>query len=254
MRLRLGVVVLGALLAAGCTAEPGAPAPSGPSRSDPTPGSSPSAVSSVSAAPSSSAAATPSEIPEPTTTNTLPPPSAPTAPAPSTAGDLDARALPVPPGWRTVAREGGEEEGYLGNGSWLHGRDPRYAAFDAITIGCAPITRDDYPDPTAALEGTYDRSGEPGIGLVLQFAGPAQARAYFEQYVRQVDACRGPDAPVQIERLPSSRGLIDRRAYDDGSWTEIAGRVDRRVTLVILSDPGRDVDAAQADEIIAAMR
>ena len=192
----------------------------------------------------------PSEIPEPTTTNTLPPPAAPSKAAPSTAGGLDASSLPVPSGWKTIAREGGEEEGYLGNGTWVHERDPRYAAFDVITIGCEAVTRDDYTDPTAALEGTYQRKGEPGIGLVLEFATPAQAEGYFDLYRRQVAACQGDDAPVQITRVDSPTGLIDRRAYPDGDWTEVGNVNDRRVTLIILSDPGGRISARDARALL----
>jgi len=205
------------------------------------------------AAPSTQPDATttePSEIPEPTTTNTLPPPAAPTRAAPSTAGGLDASSLPVPSGWKTIAREGGEEEGYLGNGTWVHERDPRYAAFDVITIGCAAVTRDDYADPTAALEGTYERKGEPGIGLVLEFATPARASAYFALYRRQVAACQEDDAPVQITRVDSAAGLIDRRKYPDGDWTEVGNVSGRRVTLIILSDPGMRISASDARSLL----
>ena len=50
--------------------------------------------------------------------------------------------------------DGGDEEGFLGNGTWVHARDPRYAAQDVIAVGCAAVTRDDYADPTR-LEGNY---------------------------------------------------------------------------------------------------
>ncbi len=204
------------------------------------------------AAPGPTATAAP-EIPEPTTTNTLPPPPAPTTAAASTAGDLDAGSLPVPSGWRTVAGKGGEEEGYLGNGTWVHARDPRYAAFDVITIGCAQVTRDDYTDPTTALEGTYQRRGEPGVGLVLEFATATDARAYFDLYLEQVAACRGADAPVQISRLDTPTGLIDRRRYPDSDWTEVGNVVGRRVTLIILSDPKPGMTRTAAAALLAAI-
>ena len=103
--------------------------------------------------PSAGGTARPTVV-EPTTTNTLPPPAEPTKPAPTRAGPLTAASLPIPRGWRTVVRAGGPEEGYEGNGTWVHGRDPRYAALDVISIGCAAVTRDDYRDPIHALEGT----------------------------------------------------------------------------------------------------
>ena len=149
-----------------------------------------------------------------------------------------------------MARKGGEEEGYLGNGTWVHERDPRYAAFDVITIGCSAVTRDDYTDPTAALEGTYERKGEAGIGLALQFATPAQASAYFDLYRRQVAACQANDAPVTISRVASPTGLIDRRTYADGDWTEVGNVNGRLVTLIILSDPGLRISAADASLLL----
>jgi hypothetical protein len=191
---------------------------------------------------------------EPTTTNTLPPPPAPTAPAPSTAGDLTADALPVPAGWRTVVRAGGAEEGFQGNGTWVRARDPRYAASDVITIGCADITRDDYPDPVAALEGSYvDDGGAPGVGLALDFADDDAAAAYWERYTEQVQACSTLDEPVRTELLEGLPGLVDHRTYPDGRWTEVGRRSGARITLVILSDEGRTIGRAEARALLEQM-
>lgn len=253
MRLRVATctAAVALLLTAACSADPSnLGTPSGPASSaEPTARAS-GADSGSPTIPDSDV----SEIPEPTTTNTLPPPRAPTKAAPSTAGDLSAKSLPVPAGWRTIARAGGEEDGYLGNGTWVHARDPRYAAFDVITIGCSAVTRDDYTDPTTALEGTYARHSEPGIGLVLEFATASDATTYFDLYRQQVDACRGDGGPVQIRVLDSDTGLIDQRTYPDGDWTEIGKLVDRRVTMIILSDPGHGITAGQAESVLAAVR
>lgn len=159
----------------------------------------------------------------------------------------------MPAGWKTVARKGGSEEGYQGNGTWVHARDPRYAAHDVITLGCADITRDDYPDPVSALEGTYQRSGQPGIGLVLQFADAAKAKTYATAYRRQVASCRGADPPVRAKILPSSYGLIDQRSSSDGDWTEAVRLQDSRLTLVILSDPGHRVSRAQVESLLQSV-
>ena len=188
---------------------------------------------------------------EPTTTNTLPPPPPPSGPAPSTAGGLSATSLPIPSGWQTAVLIGGDDEGFLGNGTWVHARDPRYAAQDVIALGCAAVTRDDYADPTAALEGNYqDRSGGPGIGLVLEFDDEQAASDYFELYRRQVQSCTTRDEPVHTAILSGVSGLVDRRTYPDSKWTEIAERNDRRVTLIILSDPGHAVSKAAAERIL----
>lgn len=207
---------------------------------------------------SSAAPGTSAEPAEPTTTNTLPPPPAPTAAAPSTAGDLRAATLPVPAGWRTVARNGSDEEGFRGNGTWVHARDPRYAAQDVITIGCADVTRDDYPDPVAALAGDYvDRAKNPGVGLALQFADADAAGRYWARYVDQVRACRTLRDPVHTELVAEASAgadeIVDRRTYPDSEWTEVARRTDARITLVILTDAGHRLTATQARRLLAQM-
>jgi hypothetical protein len=53
--------------------------------------------------------------------------------------------------------------------------------------------------------------------------------------------------------MASPTGLIDRRTYPDGDWTEVGAVAGRRVTLVILSDPGHRIGAAQAQRLLAQM-
>ncbi len=239
----LAGTMLGCALATACTASP-----------QPSPPATPAASSSGATPGASAAPSAPTEEPEPTTTNTLPPPPAATTAPPSTAGRLDARSLPVPNGWRTTVLKDSDENGSRGNGTWVHARDPRYAAQDVITLGCADVTRDDYADPSNALEGNYrNDSGAPGVGLVLDFADQAAAAAYFGLYLRQVKAC-GPDAPVQTTIVSDSGGLIDRRTYPDSEWTEIAKQTGTAVTLVILSDPGHRMSRASAERVLAQIR
>jgi len=170
---------------------------------------------------------------------------------------LTARDLPRPAGWKPVARAGGAEQGYIGNGTWLQGRDPRYAAHDAMTIGCAPVTRDDYPDPVAALQGTYGKRGDttrPGIGLVLQFGSAQRAAAYYRRYLDQIRACTDPQGAVTATIVPSDLGLIDHRSYADGQqWTEVGALRGSRVTLVILTDPGHRIDRTAAEAILSQL-
>jgi hypothetical protein len=188
---------------------------------------------------------------EPTTTNTLPPPPPPSGPAPSTAGSLSAKSLPTPSGWQTAALEGGDEEGFRGNGTWVHARDPRYAAHDVIAVGCAAITRDDYPDPTAALEGNYiDPSGDPGVGLVLEFTDEQAATDYFQLYRDQVEACTTTDEPVHTTIISGTSGLVDRRIYPDSKWTEIVEQRGKIITLIILNDPDQAIGRASAQRIL----
>ena len=230
------------------------PAPTAPPTS-PTATASPSPGASATGSGTAAATAAPTVAAEPTTTNTLPPPPPPTAPAPSTAGDLDAKALPVPKGWRTVALDGGEEEGFEGNGTWVHERDPRYAAADTVGVGCSPVTRDDYTDPVAALEGNYEGPGRlPGVGLAMEFADSGAAERYFALYRKQVEACTRAAGPVRTTLIDGVDGLADHRRYDDGDWTEVGRQVGRRVVLVILSDPGHKIARAEAQAILDQVR
>jgi hypothetical protein len=250
---RLGAALLvlaGMVSLVACSGPETVPAPTAPPSSrtgTALPSSTASATGGGTAAPTAAATV----AAEPTTTNTLPPPPPPTGPAPSTAGELTAKALPVPKGWRTVALDGGEEEGFEGNGTWVHERDPRYAAADTIGVGCAPVTRDDYSDPIAALEGNYERSGRlPGVGLAMQFADPAAAERYFTLYRTQVEACTMAGGPVRTTLIADVDGLADHRRYDDGDWTEVGRQLGSRVVLVILSDPGHKITPAAAQAIL----
>lgn len=230
---------LSGLVLAACS--PSLPAPSPATTSAPPISATSAAVSSPSAPATG----------EPTTTNTLPPPPPPSGPAPTTAGSLTAESLPIPAGWETAVLEGSDEEGFEGNGTWVHARDPRYAAQDVITLGCATVTRDDYTDPDAALEGNYhNRSGDRGIGLVLEFDDELTATHYFELYRRQVRSCNTRNEPVRTRILSGLSGLVDRRTYPDSRWTEIAERNGRRITMIILSDPGHAISKDSAQRIL----
>jgi hypothetical protein len=257
-RLRTGLALAAITLTTGtaaCSVGEPLPSPTAPPTTA-TPATNSASPSGRTPAPTGTAVATPvTAVPvEPTTTNTLPPPSPPTAPAPSVAGELTADALPVPAGWRTVALDGGEEEGFEGNGTWVHALDPRHAAQDMIGVGCAPVTRDDYADPVAALEGNYaSKGGAPGVGRALQFADPDAARHYFDLYREQVEACTTKAGPVCITMITGVDGLADHRRYDDGEWTEVGRQAGDRVILVILSDPGGKIDRVAAQAILDQM-
>lgn len=120
-----------------------------------------------------------------------------------------------------------------------------------IGVGCAPVTRDDYTDPVAALEGNYaSKRGAPGVGLALQFADQDAARRYFDLYREQVEACTTKAHPVRTTMITGVDGLADRRRYDDGEWTEVGRQAGARVILVILSDPGGKIDREAAHAIL----
>ncbi|QDP94733.1 hypothetical protein FOE78_01300 [Microlunatus elymi] len=257
----LAGLAIGAVLLTGCSPS-SQPAPSPSTPASPSAGTSatPTPTSATSPASTGSGSPQPSLPPEPTTTNTLPPPPEPTAPAPKSAGPLTAKDLPVPAGWQQVVRAGGAEEGYRGNGTWVHGRDPRYAAQDTITVGCAGITRDDYPDPIAALEGSYGKRGatgsRPGVGLIMQFRSSADAQHYFSQYLTQIKACTDPDAQTYAKiTTTTEHSVIDQRTYDGSTdWTEIAAVQGNRATFIILTDPGHKINNKEAEAVLAKIK
>lgn len=252
------IIVASLLIMVACSAN-GQPTPPNPTtapnptlaQSQSATGASPTAAATNSAAPT--VEPEPS-ITEPTTTNTLPPPPEATKAEPSTSGDLSGDSLPTPQGWEPTALDGDDHTGYHGNGTWTLARDPRYAAQEAITIGCAQITRDDYPDPIHALEGNYvNSSGLPGVGLVMQFADKGDATDYFAQYRQQVAACVG-GGDISAELIDNTATtLADRRTYPDGEWTEVARHHNDRVVMIILSDPGHRISTETAKKLIAAI-
>lgn len=164
------------------------------------------------------------------------PPAAPTAPAPSTAGGLTESDLAIPDGWSPTARPGSPEEGYLGNGTWVHATSAPHSAFAAISLGCTDLLA--YPEPSAALEGTLtDASGSFGIGLTLEFASEADAAAYFAEWIRQAEACVG----TSTERLASSPDTWLGRRNLDTVWSETVGVRGAHVVLLIVEDPEADL-------------
>lgn len=232
-----------ALLLAGCSS----PEPRGP-------------VSPAPSGATSASSAAPVPTDEPTTTNTLPPPPEPSGPAPSTAGPLSAGSLPVPDGWRTVEPPGNDEIGQPGNGTWVQALDPRYAAQGAVAVGCADVTRDDYPDPVVALEGGYESStGDPGVGLALEFGDEAQAQRFWRTYVVGVRACDGATDGISTSRVrepatAGGQGLVDRRTdetQEPSDWTEAGALRGRRVVLLNLADPGHAIGDGSLEALLA---
>ncbi len=214
---------LTAMFAVGCSGPDAAVSPT-PSP----PAASPSAAPITPMAPTGSAASPSSEPSGPPQA----PPPAPTAPAPSTAGNLTADDIPLPEGWQPTARPGSTEEGYLGNGTWVHATSPQHSALGAITLGCAEPGP--YPQPVAALEGTLvDGAGSPGVGLALEFATPDDARGFFDEWVTQAKACAGTaTTPVSLD----DDTWLGRRNLGT-VWSEAVGVRGVRVILLIVDSP-----------------
>lgn len=177
----------------------------------------------------------------------VPEPQAPSGPAATTAGSLDESSLPVPSPWEPVVREGSIDEGYLGNDSWVHEVDPVLRGAGTLAVGC-----DDAPPdltgmvPTAALEGTLELDGAPGIVLALEFADDDAAAAYFDEYLRQLALCEG-DVVAQVGS--SGDRWWGRRDLGD-IWSEAAALDGNVATFVILqAGHGDDELEAIADQL-----
>jgi hypothetical protein len=59
---------------------------------------------------------------------------------------------------------------------------------------------------------------------------------------------------VTTRVLSSGLGLIDRRRYPDGDWTEVGALDGSRLTLVILTDTGHRISAAQSEALLRQIR
>ncbi|RMB61927.1 M15 family metallopeptidase [Tessaracoccus antarcticus] len=156
----------------------------------------------------------------------------PGAPSPTTAGDLDDRSLPQPDGWQGEVRDGSPDEGFTGNGTWLHAVDPATKGTDMLAVGCAPTTTD-APRPVAALEGNLTADGRPGISVALQFASEAEATRYFGAWQSQMQACVGDSA---TELGAPDATWLGRWDVDGTRWSEAAGQRGDTVKLTLLDD------------------
>ena len=85
---------------------------------------------------------------------------------------------------------------------------------------------------------------------MLQFASEAKASAFWKVYLRQVQACQSAGGPVRTAITKSPLGLIDRRTYPDGTWTEVGAQVRERITLILLSDGGRAIGRADSEALL----
>ena len=177
----------------------------------------------------------------------------------TTAGDLDARAVPAPPdlgpGWKRYADPGTAEDGYRGNGSWVRARDSADVASALLPLGCTGrLPR--LPVPRYALEATYrGPGGAPAAALVLAFRDETTARAFVAGMASLGDACLAPAGGVAAEdpmvtvvtqgRVSATTVLQRRRELGVGAgqwlWSEAVVGEGRRVGLLaVASRPGRD--------------
>ena len=180
----------------------------------------------------------------PNTAATLPPPTQDPNPA-ATSGPLHLNSQPRPPGWTPTAAHAPTA---------TRAREPRYAAWEAMMVGCAEVDRRTWTDPAHALEIAVTQQGRPGVGLVMQFSSGQAALTYHSAFQKQLLACPArPGAQVPgVTRIASGTGLwVGRRLLPDGSvWAEIASVNGATVRLWILQDAG-DMDDAQLRQLAA---
>ncbi|MGA4507603.1 hypothetical protein ACQB6R_07805 [Propionibacteriaceae bacterium G1746] len=251
---RMRIVVLAAGMVAGMAAcsqaREALPDPSSTTfvRPDPTPSqrpntappttrhaTSPSLVTTSTVVPRATAWVTRTADSAPSSPNaepTLPPPSFNPTPA-ATSGPLHLDSQPRPPGWAPTPAHAPTA---------TRARDPRYAAWEAMMVGCAAVDRRTWTDPAHALEIAVTSQGRPGVGLVMQFGSTAAARSYHAAFTAQLRACtaRADAGRPQASAIDDSPMLwLGRRTYADGSrWVEVASVNGATVRLWVLRDDG----------------
>lgn len=226
----LAAAAAGIVLLSACSAGPRASGPGG-SEEPSGPGSA-----------SGSSAGTGSASTAPSGTGT------PSAPA-SAAGNLSRRNVPSALGPFTPSvpsPDDGEEGGFASNGTPVRALDARYAATEALP----PCSQQEVkvPRATHGITANYSYEGRPGALIVLDFAGPADARAWFSAFTGLVRSCPRVGTAPTI----TATTVTDQRENAGSVWTE-AGRVDgARATMG--SVQSKDVDPARLLEDVRSAR
>ena len=84
---------------------------------------------------------------------------------------------------------------------------------------------------------------------MLQFPDSARAGRYLRVYRDQLARCGDPDQ-LRVSTTASALGLIARRDYPDGSWSEVVRQTGARLTIVLLSDPDRRITPARSEALL----
>lgn len=213
----LAAASTGLLLLTGCSGSSQAPGPSGSGHAS---GSAQPAVTS----------------PSPTAVSGAATPSAPA----SAAGNLSRRNVPSALGSFTPSVPGpedGEEGGFASNGTPVRALDARYAATEALP----PCSQQEVkvPRATYGITANYSYKGRPGALIVLDFARPTDARAWFSAFTGLVRSC----PRVGVAPRVTATTVTDQRDNTGSVWTE-AGYIDgARATMG--SVQSKDVDPAR---------
>ncbi len=183
-----------------------------------------------------------------------------------TAGNLDGKDLPDPEqlgeGWTTGQTADGHGEL---DGDWLVARDPGDLNAALPPIGCLGITAPPaYPQPVAALQGTYIASsaGLDAVVISIQYASEAEAVAFMQSYARDISACPPPASPtdayvraITVEAADDAR-IVDRWVESGVGaaphpWRELIVRSGPKVALANVQVPaGSPFDAAGLETVL----
>lgn len=236
-----GLAVLLLVVTAGCSADTSGPLPA--ASQPPAPTATPTATPN---------AATPPDKPELAT-----------APPPASAGPVNAGNLPKPTalgdGWKTYNDPGGAEHGFQGNKTWTRRRDPHQAAFEALPVGCSqPLPDTAMPVPTHALQGAYRNArGAPATALILRFAKPDQAAAYFQGYNLRMRACGRGTLTVEPQWNEQAAAAAIRRYEAGETFIEVSALNGKSVGLLASAAGERAADLTwsrkAAKELAAVM-
>lgn len=173
----------------------------------------------------------------------VPDPQQPTGPAATSVGGLDETFLPVPATWERAVYEGSADEGFYGNGTWVHAVDPVLRGAGTLAVGCDNAPPDlEGMVPTAVLEGTLERDGAPGIALAMRFADDVTAAEFFAEYQRQLSLCEGKT----VQKLGETTDTWFGRRQLDTTWSEVAALNGDVATFLILQ---ADIDDTELERI-----
>ncbi|GAA1396209.1 hypothetical protein GCM10009599_23460 [Luteococcus peritonei] len=154
-----------------------------------------------------------------------------------------------------MVQKGSIEEGFLGNGTPAHARDPRYAAYEIMSVGCAEVKRDSWTDPTHALEVSLAKGPAKGMAEAMVFADAQQARTWFTQWTAQLKACEGSSNPKTTASSTTADSWIGRRSYGSADgWAEVGAVMDNTVRLYLLADPDGAITTQQQQALLAQVR
>lgn len=167
-------------------------------------------------------------------------------PAKRRSGSLTAKVMPKASvfglGWHRDNAAGGAEQGFEGNGSFVHARDPHHASYELLPIGCTNPPPDDLalPMPAAALVGAYRRGPEQAWAIALGFASEADATGWVRGFVEVETDC-GRDltamTATRVDRpLDAEATIFENTRWNSGQpWSQTLTR--NGSTVLFLGSP-----------------